>query len=62
LNNNDNFHKHHHLICINCGKVEEAEEDLLEALESKIESSKGFKVIDHIVKFYGLCKECQRNE
>ncbi|MEZ0537374.1 Fur family transcriptional regulator [Caldicellulosiruptoraceae bacterium PP1] len=60
LNEEDRFHKHHHLICINCGKIEEAEEDLLEILEAEIEKKNGFKVVDHIVKFYGLCSECQK--
>ncbi len=51
-------HQHHHLICISCGRVQEVEEDLLENLEKKIEEKNLFKVIDHRVKFFGLCSSC----
>lgn len=60
LSNSEDTHNHHHLICIKCGKVEEAEDDLLESLEDQIEKEKGFKVVNHIVKFYGICKDCKK--
>ena len=50
---------HHHLICTKCGKVEEFDEDMLEDLEADILKKCGFKTLDHQVKFYGVCKECQ---
>ena len=50
---------HHHLICTKCGKVEEFDEDLLETLEADIERKTGFRTLDHQVKFFGICKECQ---
>lgn len=52
-------HHHHHLICTKCGKVEEFDEDLLETLEADIERKTGFRTLDHQVKFFGICKECQ---
>ena len=52
-------HHHHHLICTKCGKVEEFDEDLLESLEADIERKTGFRTLDHQVKFFGICKECQ---
>ncbi len=52
-------HHHHHLICNGCGKVIEFEDDLLEELEQDISRKSGFKIIDHQVKFFGYCKECQ---
>ena len=51
-------HHHHHLICLNCGKIMSFEDDLLEELESKIKQTTGFFVVDHEVKLYGYCKEC----
>lgn len=53
-------HKHHHLICNNCGKIIEVEEDLLENLEHGIEEKYEFEIKDHSLKFYGLCKECTK--
>jgi Fur family transcriptional regulator, ferric uptake regulator len=52
-------HHHHHLICLNCHKVAEFDDDLLETLEAVIARKSNFKIIDHDLKFYGWCKECQ---
>ncbi|MDL2280240.1 transcriptional repressor [Selenomonadales bacterium OttesenSCG-928-I06] len=57
---NDETHHHHHLICLNCHKVIEFEEDLLETLETVISKNSKFKIIDHQVKFHGYCEECQK--
>ncbi|MDY6267626.1 MAG: Fur family transcriptional regulator [Selenomonadaceae bacterium] len=57
-----NRHHHHHLICTKCGKVEEFDEDLLDDLERDIEQKIGFHTLDHQVKFFGVCKECQEKE
>ncbi len=51
-------HQHHHLICVNCGKVYEIDEDLLDDLENLIEKRTGFKVKDHQLKIYGICPDC----
>lgn len=55
----DGTHHHHHLICSNCGDVIEVEGDLLDELELKIESEYDFKIVDHKLKFYGLCSNCK---
>lgn len=52
-------HQHHHLICIKCGMVTEFAEDLLDNLEHDIAAKSNFKILDHQVKFYGYCQECQ---
>ncbi|HIT89700.1 MAG TPA: transcriptional repressor [Candidatus Merdenecus merdavium] len=54
-------HHHHHLICTECGKIFSFEDDLLEKLEKRIEDTMLFKVTDHEVKLYGICKECSVN-
>lgn len=55
------MHRHHHLVCNNCNKVIEVQDDLLEELETEIEKQYKFKILDHSVKFYGICSECQKN-
>lgn len=55
-------HHHHHLICLRCGKVYTFQDDLLETVEQKIQSSMNFDIVDHEVKFYGYCNECKLNE
>lgn len=31
----------------------------METLEEYVQTTSGFRVVDHKVKFYGYCKECQ---
>ncbi|MBR2519928.1 MAG: transcriptional repressor [Selenomonadaceae bacterium] len=52
-------HHHHHLICVKCKKVIEFEDDLLEDLEATISKKSGFQILNHEVKFFGYCKDCQ---
>lgn len=60
LNHQNEFHQHHHLICIECNRVIEVEEDLLEKLESGIEEKYNFKIDNHNVKFFGYCDMCRK--
>ncbi|MDC2867405.1 MULTISPECIES: ferric iron uptake transcriptional regulator [unclassified Bacillus (in: firmicutes)] len=50
---------HHHLICTECGAVEEIQEDLLGEVEKRIEQEWRFKVKDHRLTFHGVCENCQ---
>ncbi|AXI09402.1 transcriptional repressor [Oceanobacillus zhaokaii] len=52
-------HFHHHLVCIECGSVEEIVNDLLEDVEKIVQSEWGFQVQDHRLTFHGICKQCQ---
>ena len=58
----DMQHNHHHLICRKCNKVIPFTDDLLDDLEDHIEKVTGFHVLDHELKFYGLCKECMEKQ
>lgn len=59
LLHSDEQHRHHHLVCNSCNKVIEVQDDLLDELEQEVEKNYKFKILDHCVKFFGLCKECQ---
>lgn len=61
LNDEEFAHFHHHLICVKCGHVAEFEDDMLETLESIIAKKLNFKTIDHQLKVYGYCGNCQKN-
>src|SRR5699024_6930317 len=52
-------HFHHHLVCMECGKVEEIEEDLLPRVEERVENEFEFKILDHRLTFHGICASCQ---
>ena len=55
-------HRHHHLICLKCGSVTAFQRDMLEALETGVEAALGFRVTDHEVKLYGICRDCLEKE
>ena len=59
LVHNDEDHQHHHLVCANCGKVEEVEDDLLDSIEHEIEKKYSFRITNHNVKFFGYCSNCK---
>ncbi|MFC6465572.1 Fur family transcriptional regulator [Marinilactibacillus sp. GCM10026970] len=58
INNNEHNHQHHYLLCLNCGKIDEVEQDMLIDIERKIEKTYQFKIKDHRLTFHGLCGEC----
>ncbi len=51
---------HHHVVCMQCDKVEDVvlEKDL-DLQEKSIAKNKNFKILNHSLEFYGICKECQ---
>ncbi len=55
-----NLSHHHHLICLNCKKVEDVDLKLdLKNEEKRIEKETGFKIDSHSLEFFGFCKKCQ---
>lgn len=61
LNDHDEEgHYHHHLICLRCGKVWECKDDLLETLETILQKQFHFQTVDHQLKVYGYCEDCQK--
>ncbi|MEA1880961.1 MAG: Fur family transcriptional regulator [Candidatus Marinimicrobia bacterium] len=50
---------HDHLICVQCGKIEEFMDDVIEARQDKIVDKLEFKLIRHIHQLFVICKECQ---
>lgn len=53
-------HFHHHLLCTQCGKIQEVHEDLLLDVERVVEQQYHFQVLDHKLTFQGICMDCQR--
>lgn len=53
--------KHHdHLICLNCGQVEEFYDAEIEKRQKSIALTRGFELSDHALSLYAVCtkKEC----
>ena len=51
--------KHHHLICLGCGRVFEFKCSSTERLKSRISKEEGFRVTEAEVRLAGYCPECQ---
>ncbi len=50
---------HDHLICEECGDIVEFEDDKIERLQEEIAKRYSFKLTDHLMQLYGICKKCQ---
>ncbi len=50
---------HDHLICEKCGAIVEFENNEIEQLQEKIANMYNFKLTNHLMQLYGICKECQ---
>ena len=52
--------KHHHLVCLGCGRVFEFKCPSAKRLKSRISREEGFRVTDAEVRLVGYCPECQQ--
>ena len=50
---------HDHMICTECGEITEFLDDEIEKRQELIAQEFGFKIKDHSMQIYGLCKNCQ---
>lgn len=51
---------HHHLVCLNCHTIEELEMDAhLTDQERRIGKEHNFRVLNHSLEFFGICRNCQ---
>ncbi|CCD28916.1 Ferric uptake regulator [Candidatus Glomeribacter gigasporarum BEG34] len=48
---------HDHLVCINCGQVEEFYDAEIEQRQQNIAKSRGFALHDHSLALYGACRK-----
>ncbi len=53
---------HDHIICEVCGKIVEFEDAQIEELQQKIAKMRGFKLTNHIMQLYGICRKCQETQ
>lgn len=53
-------HHHDHLICVQCGKIVEFEEERIEHLQAEVARKAGFLFTGHRMELYGICAPCQK--
>lgn len=51
---------HDHIVCTQCGRVEEFLDPVIEERQDKVAADLGFKITDHSLYLYGICELCQR--
>lgn len=50
---------HEHLVCTQCGRVEEFRDERLERMTTIVAESRGFARQRHRLIIHGVCKDCQ---
>jgi Fur family ferric uptake transcriptional regulator len=53
------WEQHHHLVCIQCGDVQEFEDDAITEVTVQETQNRGFALLDGQFTVYGLCPRCQ---
>jgi len=51
---------HHHILCNECGRVEEIQSEKLEQFIRQLGINRGFQVSGHTFEITGLCENCLR--
>ena len=52
---------HYHIRCIKCGKVEDVTYEPNPEIDNIAKDNSKYKVLGHILEFYGLCPDCQND-
>lgn len=58
---------HHHLICKKCNSIIDysdsinSEKDFISRREKNLSSRYNFKIENHCIDFYGLCRKCRKS-
>ncbi len=50
---------HDHLVCLDCGRVEEFFDAKIEKRQSEVARAKGFEIADHALSLYAHCARVQ---
>ena len=60
----DEGQHHDHLVCLDCGKVEEFYDAEIEMRQQVVAKSKGFTITDHALSLYATCnrENCPNRE
>ncbi len=53
---------HDHILCIECGRVEEFVDETIEQRQRAIAEEHGFSMTDHSLIIQGLCAACQKKK
>ncbi len=52
--------EHHHLVCLDCGRVIEFQYPLARYVKRNVSEAKGFEIVDTESRMVGYCSKCRR--
>ncbi len=52
---------HYHLVCIQCGRIEDVGQGMVTIEENGLEKQSGYQLVGHRLKFLGLCPFCREH-
>ena len=55
----DDGHHHDYMVCAKCNNVTEFYDEKIEERQTLVAKKHGFKLEDHSLYMYGICKNCQ---
>ena len=53
---------HPHVVCIQCKKIVDPDLDSLDNMTEEVAKETEFKILNHRLDFFGICKRCQAKE
>ena len=56
----DHGHHHDHMVCVECGRVDEFVDEVIEERQRAIAQRLDYEMTDHSLYIYGICPTCQR--
>lgn len=51
--------QHYHIKCVRCGRIFDADMEIIKDLESRLKDRQGFLFLSHDIIFRGVCPQCQ---
>jgi Fur family peroxide stress response transcriptional regulator len=51
--------RHHHLVCLQCGKMVDLEDASLDTIPLPVPGYLGFDIADYSIQFRGMCRDCR---
>lgn len=50
---------HHHLVCLECGRIEQFADELFDPVRTGLEEKHGFQVHTDHMSIFGICRKCR---
>lgn len=54
--------EHLHVRCLECGRVDDVSDDLLERARERVEKLSGYRIMGHNLEFTGRCPGCDKKQ